>query len=85
MDVLKANVVDPELEVLSMLRDIQLMAMNCELESKVAFKLLLVSAELAISKHSSSSRKFRRVNFDCTNIAIKTESPDKLLFRSIVK
>ena len=55
MDVLKANVVDPELEVLSMLRDIQLMAMNCELESKVAFKLLLVSAELAISKHSSSS------------------------------
>ena len=57
MDMREAHVVDPELEVLSMLRDRQLMIVSSESEGKVALELLLVTAKLAISENAPASRE----------------------------
>ena len=59
MDVRKADIVDTELEVLTMLHNCHRMVHDMESVAKGSFKLLFVTNEHTIPKHSSLATKFR--------------------------
>ena len=59
MDVRKADIIDTELEVLTMLHDCHRMVHDMESVAKGSFELLLVTNEHTISKHSSLATQFR--------------------------
>ena len=55
----KADIVNAKLEVLSMLHDCHSMVHDMESVAKSSFKLLFVTNEHTISKHSSLAAQFR--------------------------
>lgn len=51
----EAHVVDPQLEVLAVLRDGQLVVVHAKVEREVALELLLVAAKHAVAENTTSA------------------------------
>lgn len=59
MNVRKTDIVNAQLEVLTMLHDCHSMVHDMESVAKSSFELLFVTNEHTISKHSSLATQFR--------------------------